>query len=107
MSAPSEEEIRAALAREWKRSHQPWPPSPELEWDLGWNRFAGMGDEVFDLEEFRPSEVERLDSLRHDATAPLRAEIERRLTDAVVSAILAFAAEYPDAPRAQREAPAA
>jgi hypothetical protein len=54
-----------------------------------------------------PSELVRLDDLIHDALAPIRTDVEHRAVEAIVAAALAFAAEYPDAPRAVREADAA
>jgi hypothetical protein len=99
MTAPTEEEIRAAIAREWGR-------------DIGrdfHDAFTGcqlLGDSLFDWDDMRPSEQERLNELTHSAVDPIRADAQRRINEALVSAGLSFAAEYPDAPRATREATA-
>lgn len=52
----------------------------------------------------RPSEAARLSELVERVYCDLEPEIERMIADAVVGAALAFAAEYPDAPRAIVEA---
>ncbi len=117
MTAPTEAEIRAAIADRMRKYPNDNPRQ----------KLAGAVDQAFDavgyidLDEegqydwgtqalsdlwadLRPSEVERL----HE----LIAEAKRRALDAawaviaeqVVAAGLAFAAEYPDAPRAKQEA---
>ena len=50
-------------------------------------------------DDLRPSEAERLAELA-GSVYDLEESIERMITDAVVAAALAFAAEFPEAPRA-------
>jgi hypothetical protein len=100
VSALTEEEIRAELARAW---HRPYPNrvTPEFQWDLGFNDgFMGMGTAPWDLDDMRDSEIEDLDSLVDAALRPIRVECERRAIDALVGAMLEFTASHPDVPRA-------
>jgi hypothetical protein len=94
MSAPTEEEIRAAIARQW---------GGEIGRDFQ-DAFTGcqmLGDGLFDLDDMRPSEQECLDELTYHAIEPIRNQAQRQVNEAIVAAILDFAAEHPDAPRAK------
>ena len=105
MSAPTEEEIRAAIAREWGRR---LPNRVPIETDFS----DGIGgcmlllDGIFDTGDFRDSELARLDGLAGETINLIRDDCRRRINEALVSAALTFAAEHPDAPRATREASA-
>lgn len=101
MTAPTEEEIRATLARTWTRDH-PTGRSPLFQWDLGFNDgFLGMATAPWDVEDLRDSELERLDELAIEALRPIREAAERAAIESLVGAMLQFAAEHPDAPRAR------
>ena len=102
MSAPTEEEIRAAIAREWG-ARRPNPPSVEIQFSDGIGACMLLLDGIFDTEDFRVSELARLDELLDLAVNPIRDECRRQVNEALVSAALTFAAEHPDAPRARRE----
>lgn len=101
MTAPTEEEIRASLARAWTRPYTTTGPSPEVEWDFGFNNgFLGMSAAPWDLHDMRDSEIDYLDELTETALRPVREECERAAIEALVSAMLRFGERYPDAPRA-------
>lgn len=103
MSAPTEEEVRAAIAREWGA----WPPvgpTIDLEFSDGIGRCASLADGLYDMDDLRQSEIDRLNALTFEAIDPIRQETRRQINEALVAAALAFAAEHPDAPRATREA---
>lgn len=109
MSAPTEEEIRAAIAREWGR--QPRQDSVTGRptglpiggvYSDGVGACLGLLDRLYNLDDLRKSECDRLDELVYAAVDPIRDETQRRINEALVSAALAFAAECPDAPRAER-----
>jgi hypothetical protein len=102
VTAPTEEEIRAALARAWERRHLSggWPANA---WSEGWGDLCGMGSAPYDLDDLRESEIERLDELVYDAIDPIQTEARQRAIEALVGAMLQFAQEHPDAPRAKRQ----
>lgn len=103
MTAPTEEEIRASLARAWTRPY-PVGPSPEMEWSGGFNNgFLGMSTAPWDLDDMRDSEIAYLDDLTETALRPIREECERTAIEALVGAMLRFAESYPEAPRAKPE----
>ena len=91
--APTEEEIRAAFGRAWRYA------DGACGWSDGWSMASGIATEPYDLEEMRPSELERLDELVGEAVRPIREAAGRQLIDAVVGAVLTFAREHPEAPR--------
>lgn len=97
---PTEEDVRAWIARDWSKRY-PAGGSPELEWEAAWNGLVGLNDACYDLEELRPSELARLDELTAAAIEPVRLEAERQAVAAIVGAVLQFASEYPEAPRAR------
>ena len=57
-------------------------------------------EDLYNEEDFRPSEQARLDELLHEAIEPIRQQASELVVEALVKAALAFAAEYPDAPLA-------
>lgn len=95
-TAPTEEEIRAAIAREWRTSI-------DLDFSDAFTRCMTLADGMYDLEDLRESEVDRLNELTYAAVDPIRADARRQINEALVSAALTFAAEHPDAPRATRK----
>jgi hypothetical protein len=96
--APTEEDIRATLVRAF---HEPGlgRGSLSLRWDDIPYDWSTLTDDLYDMEEMRPSEIARLDELRRGAVEALFDGLDRRLVEALVAATLAFAAEHPDAPR--------
>jgi hypothetical protein len=113
MSAPTEEQIRAAIAREWGR----WPGRDSItgkptgfpiegQFSDGVGACLGLLDGLFDVADLRPSEQERLDELVYQAVGPIRDDTRRMINEALVAAALAFAAEYPGTPRPRRESAA-
>lgn len=98
MTAPTEEDIRAGFARAWHRL----PPvglSADATFSDGFSAAGRLLDELYDVDELRPSELNRLDELAGEAIAPIRDEAQREINEALVKAALAFAAEHPEAPR--------
>lgn len=63
--------------------------------------FNGIGravETIWQIDDFRASELARLDTLVGEAIPPVRREAERKLLEAVTAAAEQFAAEFPDAP---------
>lgn len=85
-TAPTEAEIRAVF--------DPW------RFDDAWSEHSGRIDLLYDTDDMRPSHLERLDHLLSEALDPIRDAAVRDLNDAIAAAVLRFAAEHPDAPRA-------
>jgi hypothetical protein len=100
-TAPTEEEIRAAIARQWG-VRPPNPPSIEIQFSDGIGATMRLLDGLFGTEDFRDSELERLDELVEGAVDPIRDDARRRINEALVATALTFAAEHPDAPRAPK-----
>jgi hypothetical protein len=92
VSAPTEEEIRASIAREWTGRI-------DSIFSDGFGECEGLLEGLYDIADLRPSEQDRLDQLVAAAVDPIRADARRRINEALVAAALAFAAEYPNAPR--------
>ena len=106
MTALSEEEIRAELAKAWHRRPRVGY-APDVEWDWGFNNgFLAMSSAPWDIEDMRDSEIERLDELVETALAPIREDVERRAIDALVGAMQQFSQEHPDTPRRRELTPA-
>ena len=111
VTAPTEEEIRAAIAREWGRrpfrdsiTGQPTGLPIEGHYSDGVGACVGLLDDLYDRDDLRKSEQDRLDELVYQAVDTIRDETRHRINEAIVAAALAFAAEHPDAPRAERQA---
>jgi hypothetical protein len=102
MTAPTETEIRAAIAAEWAAKPL-LGPSIEAEFSDGFAAAEGLLDGLWDVESFLPGELERFDELVDGAVAPIHDAARRQVTEALVGAGLAFAAEFPEVPRAKGE----
>jgi hypothetical protein len=102
MSAPTEEEIRAAIARQWG-ALPPVGTTPHVEFEDAFTYCTSLADGLYDLDDLRESEVDRLNELTFAAVDPIRDDARLRINEALVSAALTFAAEHPDAPRATRK----
>ena len=104
MTAPTEAEIRKAIAEAWI---EPGVASSEAR-DANDQALFGLASEaeraLYAVDDFRPSETaaaavdEAVDQVL-DGLAPLVAE-------ALAKAFVTFAAEHPDAPRAREAVPA-
>ena len=119
MSAPTEEEIRAALAGRWTNPADAalWVKDIDRRLEeavslavapLWWE--APSVDEVDSVEsgdkvwsDLRPSEATRLHTLVGEAEQRAQGRCHEVILDELTAAALAFAAEHPDAPRAKRE----
>jgi hypothetical protein len=113
MAGPTEGEIRAAVQEAIDRSDidigawtyqilQPLGYIPPEDRGPGWERNADL--QLWD--DLRPSQDAVLEGLIesvHREVQPIEAEVIDRIREAVVRAALAFAAQYPDAPRAERK----
>ena len=101
-TAPTEEEIRAAIARGWGARHGVHGLPIEGTFSDAFTLTQCLLDGLFDTSDLRESEQTRLDELTFAAVSPIRFDARLRINAALVSAALAFAAEYPDAPRVRR-----
>ena len=109
MTAPTEEEIRALVTTAtW---HGPEVANITIavrdELSDAFSEVCGRLDRLYDIDDMRPSEVAALDRIVSEATAAVRERATVDMEAALVSAAIAFAAEYPDAPRAKLELMAA
>ena len=98
IQVPSDEEIRAHIARAWRR-RPPAGPSAEVSWEDGWDDLQQIADDLFDLDDIRESELTRLTELVRGALEPVRFEARRAVNDALVDALRTFLVEHPGAPR--------
>jgi hypothetical protein len=97
-TAPTEEEIRAALARAWA-TPPPNGSSAGAEFTDAFTHLASLVDAPYDLDDLRESELERLDELIGASMVGVRDQAHRAAIEVLVEAIAAFAAEHPEAPR--------
>lgn len=98
---PTEAEIREILDREFA--------------DDGTLNYAGrlgdafadaagvVDDALYDCEDFRTSEQDAFDEAMYQAVRPIRERAIADTREALVAAVLRFAAEHPDAPRRIRD----
>lgn len=103
MTAPTEEEIRAAIAREWGKRRQ---GQANIARDFS-DALTGaqlLLEDLYDTDDFRKAEGARFDTLAYEAIRPIRDAAAQAVVEAMVRAGLQFAAEYPDAPRLAQEA---
>jgi hypothetical protein len=98
--------MQSQIAREWG-VRPPAGLSIESSFSDGIGACMNLLLGLYDFDDLRKSETDRLDDLAEQAINLIRADARRRINEALVSAALAFAAEHPDAPRATREAAAA
>jgi hypothetical protein len=102
VTAPTEEEIRAEIARGWNE-RPPVGPTPHVSFEDGFTYCLSLAEGLYDSEDFRRAEQVRFDQLMYEPVERIRVAARHDLEEAIVSAALAFAAEHPDAPRATRE----
>lgn len=111
MTAPTEEDIRATMARFMDAQlPDPWAyacnlvgPVDYIPDDERGNHTNRVWDNLGPTEQARYAEL--INGI-YDLAATEFEAIEKRLLEATVAACLTFAAEHPDAPRAKRAVPA-
>jgi hypothetical protein len=103
MNPVTEEDIRAAIAREWHGR----PPSGESmanEFDDMFTRLTGLTlfGGIWDDQVIPNPATDRLLELTTSVIDPIRDRVRAEVVEALVTATLRFAAEHPDVPRAER-----
>ncbi len=98
MVAPSEAEVRAVIIERWT-APRVGGLSLASEFADAFGTITAAADGLWNVDDFRPSELDRYDDLLSEATIRVRRAAETQLLDAVIAALIAFAAEYPEAPR--------
>jgi hypothetical protein len=96
--APSEAEVRAAVIERWQ-APRVGGLSLAGEFADAFGTITAAADGLWHTDDFRPSELDRHDDLLSDATTGVRRAAETQLLDAVIEALITFAAEFPEAPR--------
>ena len=103
MTTPTEEDVRAAIARSWTIDKNPLTlmvaPSVAIQ-ELA-SLFRGLADAVNDWDDMRQSEIDRLDAIMGEELAPVMALVDawsRAAVEATVRAERRFFQEHPDAP---------
>jgi hypothetical protein len=92
-----EAELRAAIEEGWHRRRE-GGLSLAGQFADAFTNGAGTASDVFDLADFRSSELDRHDALLSAGVSELRAFAESELLDALLAAVLTFAREHPAAP---------
>ena len=91
--------IRAAIYGRWAR-----PRDGRLSLAAEFSDAVGVAvsatDRLWDTADFRPSELDRYDALLSSAATTVRRSAEASILEAIVAALVVFAAERPDALRA-------
>ena len=98
MAAPSEAEVRAAVIQRW-RAPRVGGLSLAGEFADAFGTITAAADGLWQTDDFRPSELDHWDQWLSEATTRVRRAAEAMLLDAVIAALIVFAAEYPEAPR--------
>jgi hypothetical protein len=98
VAAPSEVEVRAAIIERWQAPRD-GGLSLAGEFADAFGTITAAADGLWNVDEFRPSELDRYDGLLSVATTRVRRAAETMLLDAVIEVLIIFAAEYPEAPR--------
>jgi hypothetical protein len=96
--APGEVEVRAWVIERWQAPRVGGLSLAE-EFADAFGTITAAADGLWNVDDFRPSELDRHDRLLSDATTRVRQVAETLLVEAVIAALTAFAAEYPEAPR--------
>jgi hypothetical protein len=96
--APSEAEVRAAIIERWQ-APRVGGLSLAGEFADAFGTITAAADGLWQTDDFRPSELDRYDGLLSAATTRVRRAAETMLLDAVIAALITFAAEYADSPR--------
>jgi hypothetical protein len=98
VAASSEAEVRAAIIERWQ-APRVGGLSLAGEFADAFGTITAAADGLWKTDDFRPSELDRYDSLMSAATIRVRRAAEAMLLDAVIAALSTFAAEYSKAPR--------
>jgi hypothetical protein len=98
VGAPSEAEVRAWITERWQ-APRVGGLSLASEFADAFGTITAAVDGLWQTDDFRPSELDRYDGLLSEATTRVRGAAEAMLLDAVIEALITFAAEYPEAPR--------
>lgn len=98
MVAPGETEVRAAVIERWE-APRVGGLSLAGEFADAFGTITAAADGLWQTDDFRLSELDRYDGLLSEATTRVRRAAEAMLLDAVIAALITFAAEYPEAPR--------
>ena len=98
MVAPGEAEVRAAVIERWQ-APRVGGLSLAGEFADAFGTITAAADGLWNTDDFRPSELDPYDGLMSAATTRVRRATEAMLLDAVIAALIIFAAEYPEAPR--------
>jgi hypothetical protein len=91
----TEQAIRAAFQESWERD-------VAIDFADAPIKAAGTVDDVFEVRDFRESEVAALDALLADAREEMRADYDaviERYRESLEEVAVRFAREHPDAPR--------
>jgi hypothetical protein len=96
--APSEAEVRATIIECWAAPRE-GRRSLAGEFADAFGTITAAADGLWNVDDFRPSELDRYDGLMSAATVRVRQAAETMLLDAVIEALIVFAAEFPEAPR--------
>ena len=98
MVAPGEAEVRAWIIEGWTAPRD-GGLSLAGEFADAFGTITAAADGLWQTDDFRPSELDRYDGLLSETTSRVRRAAEAMLLDAVIEALMNFAAEYPEAPR--------
>ena len=96
--APGEAQVRAWIIERWQ-APRVGGLSLAGEFADAFGTITAAADGLWNVDDFRPSELDRYDGLLSEATTRVRRAAETMLLDAVIEALITFAAEYPEAPR--------
>jgi hypothetical protein len=94
----SRDEIREAVVTAWQ-APRVGRLSLASEFADAFGTITAAADGLWQTDDFRPSELDRYDGLMSAATTRVRRAAEAMLLDAVIVALISFAAEYADSPR--------
>jgi hypothetical protein len=98
VAAPREAEVRAAVIERWQ-APRVGGLSLAGEFADAFGTITAAADGLWQTDDFRPSELDRYDDLLSEDTTRVHRAAEAMLLDAVIAALIIFAAEYPEAPR--------
>jgi hypothetical protein len=98
VAAPGETEVRAAIIERWQ-APRVGGLSLAGEFADAFGTITAAADGLWNVDDFRPSELDRYDGLLSEATTRVRQAAEAMLLEAVIEALITFAADYPEAPR--------
>jgi hypothetical protein len=98
VGGPSEAEVRAWITERWQ-APRVGSLSLASEFADAFGTITAAADGLWNVDDFRASELDRYDGLMSAATIRVRKAAETQLLDAAMEALIIFAAENPEAPR--------